>query len=391
MFYRSFYRIYLRKPVFLRNYFLHYEGILSTISSKPLDSITALRGFLALYVMLHNVTNHFHKPLLTHFLNSAYLSVDFFFIISGFFLCYVYEDTFSSKKATVKQYSQFLLLRLARIYPVHVFLLIIFVILMVSITGFADFVYGNTKHPIDLYSLGTIFNHLLLVQSWTNERIGWIAPSWSLSNEWLLYLFFPIQIYSLRHLRNMQACLIRLTVHSFGYVVILTITGTLYVISGYPAILRAYLGFTSGIMLFPIFMMLTQMNIPQKIYNYLLLALTIVMIILLNVKLGGMRDVVAVIVAAMMILVCTLLHEGYLHRILVNKVTLYLGNISYSIYMVHWLTMMILGFYFANTSYFTPLVEWIIILCASFISAIVMYHAVETPLRTYIKNKLVAK
>lgn len=50
--------------------------------------------------------------------------MDFFFILSGFILCYVYSNDYAGGKF---RFLDFILSRVARIYPVHVATLLIWV------------------------------------------------------------------------------------------------------------------------------------------------------------------------------------------------------------------------------------------------------------------------
>ena len=77
---------------------------------KPyLYNLSSLRGIAALLV----ATLHFHfflGPITPYkeddFINKLYLMVDLIFILSGFIMCYVYEDTFNKgvEKKNYKTY-----------------------------------------------------------------------------------------------------------------------------------------------------------------------------------------------------------------------------------------------------------------------------------------------
>ncbi len=77
-------------------------------------------------------------------------------------------------------------------------------------------------------------------------------------------------------------------------------------------------------------------------------------------------------------------HQGFLR----NRASVYVGNISYSLYLVHWPVIVILGAYLATTG-FDP---WfaVAVIALSFGLAIASYHFVENPLR-YMDPKKVLK
>lgn len=53
-----------------------------------------------------------------HFLYKGYLWVDFFFILSGFVMAYVY-DIENTKRYSMHDAMHYLIARIARIYPLH--------------------------------------------------------------------------------------------------------------------------------------------------------------------------------------------------------------------------------------------------------------------------------
>jgi peptidoglycan/LPS O-acetylase OafA/YrhL len=150
--------------------------------------ITSFRGFAALGVVLFHA---FHSlPLSsTHSIavlqtgiQQAYLGVDFFFLISGFILFYVYEQ--SGMKGFDKTYWRFLYLRVARIYPLHIVLLVAFVLFQL-IKG------GGVLPPERIISA---FQHLFMVHAWVAYDLYWNYPSWTISMEFFAYLIFPVYL-----------------------------------------------------------------------------------------------------------------------------------------------------------------------------------------------------
>ena len=93
--------------------------------------LVGIRGIATAWVVLF----HMHlllfrmlpstKPL-EDILNSAMLAVDFFFMLSGFIICYRYLDQLSSPSR--ERTARYLALRFARIWPVHAVMVIAFVL-----------------------------------------------------------------------------------------------------------------------------------------------------------------------------------------------------------------------------------------------------------------------
>src|SRR5579862_2755251 len=86
-----------------------------------ISTLTPLRGIAAVLVMLlhsHIFLYPLAAPWTGAFVTKGWIWVDFFFVLSGFILCYVYGDAFLdgfSKPA----YLRYLRARFARVYPLH--------------------------------------------------------------------------------------------------------------------------------------------------------------------------------------------------------------------------------------------------------------------------------
>jgi peptidoglycan/LPS O-acetylase OafA/YrhL len=109
-------------------------------------------------------------------------AVAFFFVLSGFILTYVYP--------TLEEigWKRFLLGRFARIWPAHVAaLVLLFALLPLSLFG-----------PSGRLSAANLLGNLLMVQAWVpigGQFFSYNSPSWSISTEFGFYLLFPILIH----------------------------------------------------------------------------------------------------------------------------------------------------------------------------------------------------
>ena len=98
---------------------------------KELTLLTAVRGLAAIWiVLLHSNSlegvdfSRYHW--LGGLINNGWLGVDLFFILSGFVLSYSYADQVIDRtRFSVKS---FYIKRFARVYPTHLFVLLLFVI-----------------------------------------------------------------------------------------------------------------------------------------------------------------------------------------------------------------------------------------------------------------------
>lgn len=139
-----------------------------------IQSHTSLRAIAALLVGYGHYTHVFAPDL---FVGRTYLGVDFFFLLSGFILHRVYSPMFAAGVRRA-DWSRFMLRRLARIYPLHLAMLgVVLVILRFRI-------------PAGDWAVFAL--NLGLVQGWGfTDRMLFNPPSWSISAEFAAYLLFP--------------------------------------------------------------------------------------------------------------------------------------------------------------------------------------------------------
>lgn len=143
---------------------------------KPL---TSLRFFFAFCVFLSHLsylkTDKRYEDIFNNVFSEGFLGVSFFFILSGFILSLNYREKFKNKAITLKK---FYIARFARIYPLY------FLTILAAIPG----LYSTFK--ILLYNV-------FLVQSYIPDQkyfFSYNAPSWSISDEMFFYALFPILI-----------------------------------------------------------------------------------------------------------------------------------------------------------------------------------------------------
>jgi peptidoglycan/LPS O-acetylase OafA/YrhL len=116
-------------------------------------------------------------------LAKGYLGVELFFVLSGFILSHVYLEPFGERRAS---YRGFLWARLARIYPLHLTILLALMALVLVAGAFGLHLGGK------LAVWPSLPGQFLLLQAWGATPLGgWNHPSWSISAEWFAYLTFP--------------------------------------------------------------------------------------------------------------------------------------------------------------------------------------------------------
>ncbi|KTT02905.1 acyltransferase family protein [Pseudomonas rhizoryzae] len=155
-------------------------------------ALDSFRGLLAVAVVLFHTyvaQAASENPLIAN----AYLFVEFFFVLSGFVLMHTYETRLRSPD----DYRDFTISRSARILPLHLAMLALYVLLETGRLlaeqlgiSFNDPAFSGATAPEQFLP------NLLLLQSWLGEAItgSFNYPSWSISIEYYLYLIFGLLV-----------------------------------------------------------------------------------------------------------------------------------------------------------------------------------------------------
>jgi peptidoglycan/LPS O-acetylase OafA/YrhL len=171
--------------------------------TKPAE-IRALAGARAfpplVLVMFHFSEGHGYRHFWPLDLLAArgYLWVEFFFCLSGFILTHVYGPRLATL-FTRKGYVQFLKARLTRLYPLHLFMLLA-VLAVLIVTRILAHIGGyhsifDLRYHQDVSVKGFVLS-LFLVHGWnTMDRLTWNGVSWFVSVEWALCLMFPLLLW----------------------------------------------------------------------------------------------------------------------------------------------------------------------------------------------------
>jgi peptidoglycan/LPS O-acetylase OafA/YrhL len=148
---------------------------------KPL---TSLRFFAALWVVVFHYWPHLAVAGgMPAFVAKGYLGVELFFVLSGFILCHVYLPQVEEGRYG---YGDFLWARLARIYPMHLVTLV-----AMGLMAGGALAFGLSVDP-NVLSFASLPANLTLTQAWGLAPVaGWNHPSWSISAEWFAYVSFP--------------------------------------------------------------------------------------------------------------------------------------------------------------------------------------------------------
>jgi len=315
---------------------------------KYLPNLTPLRGIAALLTVLFHVNlvlSSFGGQLLdgkvSSIFNRLYLMVDFFFVLSGFILCYVYAKNF---EGTVKgqNFKKFTIARFARVYPLHLFSL-----LLTALFLFLLHRWGARVSPIldagnSVYSF--ITNLFLLHSMNLHQWFTFNHASWSISVEWWMYMLFPFLVNPFMKLSK-NGRLIIFTLCIVGYLVIGYILAPLVTIPEAISFLkvapfslnvayqfgffRCLFGFVMGMIVYFGYKEDWGKQLFSSGYTFLVLILSLALSMHFAVL-----DIFTVLFFPGIILSAAYGNQ-HLNAILASKPLQRLGDWSFSIYLIH--------------------------------------------------------
>jgi peptidoglycan/LPS O-acetylase OafA/YrhL len=299
-------------------------------------TLTGWRFPLALWVLFYHLNamifDLFHPPLVfMDFFQRGYIAVDLFFIISGLVIGHHYGDQL--KNFNRKNYLNFLWLRLARVYPLHLAVLLALAVL-VLLTYVSSY---RISQPQD-YTLPLFIANLFLIQAWSfPDHLDWNHPAWAISAEWFIYLLCPLLFRLLwRPWSRLFYMALALLALSFPPLIYL-----LDQQQGTYALCRIISGFTIGLCLYRILPAHKRAAQKQNFWS--------------------------------------------------NPIWLYLSNLSYAIYMVQFPILLVMRKLWPHQDVMNDIlpvkIAYLGLIITIIIStAVLSYHLIEEPARRYLRK-----
>lgn len=276
------------------------------------------------------------------FSNAAQMAVSFFFVLSGFLITYLLlKEKYASPDNRFRLF-RFYGKRIKRIWPLY-YLLLLFAFFVLPQFS----VLQNTTESVNDGHMKRMAGYLFWLPNYTEYQYGpqpFLGQTWSLAVEEFFYLFFPIGLYFVKR-NNVLRYLLLLTFLS------LLLTVVVYILNRYSqlsvdwksvmyVIADKYRIYAFGAGALVAWVLLNKNHFGGR---WLLLirqkGMTLGLSILLtSLVLGGItfswitQQVYAFLFS---LLILSLVSSGIRFTLLNHRVTLYLGKISYGIYMLH--------------------------------------------------------
>ena len=349
---------------------LHYQHFYFNDYNQQLNFIKNLQPF-------YNILGIFYE--------FGTVAVQFFFILSGFIFFMFYRERILEG---VINFKNFIILRLTRLYPLH--LLTLFLVLAIQFfynqNYFEYFIYKNND-------LENFIAHFLLIQEWglIGQTASYNGPSWSISVEFFLYIvFFLISIFFIKNIvQSLITIIFSLLIYIFLQPVLnnLILGLLLFYIGGFTFFFYTYLKKFYKKKFFILVLIIIDIIVFGRFLNESFLNFQNSIEFLIGNKLFILLFFIKF---PLLIINLSILQ---LYKKNLGKNIKLLGDISYTIYLVHFpiqllfalviKKMLIIDF---NSPFF-----FLIYISTVFLASILIYKFFELPLKDYLRGKLIEK
>ena len=225
---------------------------------KFFSGLESLRGVAALMVALYHVSWRTHV-LGWSIVRNDYLMVDFFFVLSGFVIFHSYGH----RLRTILQTKRFLLLRLGRLYPLHLATMLFFVAVeCAKWTALRLHWLPIASAPFSVNQPATLVSNLLLIHALgIHKDPTWNVPSWSISAEFYTYLLCAVVCMMFSSAKPLLAASGALA--AAGFAVSWFLAGSLTSTAQY-SFFRCMFGFFSGVIAWHIYRRLAERGLGAR-------------------------------------------------------------------------------------------------------------------------------
>jgi peptidoglycan/LPS O-acetylase OafA/YrhL len=219
------------------------------------------------------------------------------------------------------------------------------------------------------------------MQNWgLTSRLDWNIPAWSISTEWFAYLVFPILLIGIGRNRDQ------------GWILLIKLAATLSVLAGFFAIAGVsslgenipQLGLARCLLEFLVGAGLCRLALQTAnppILSPVLLSLTLGLVLLSLAV--GLADFLLLPTAFAALIFALADHGAPFGRLIACRPLVWLGEISYSLYMIHYFVKDWLKFIGGDRA---GLLSFMVYLLATLVAALALHRLVERPGRRFFRR-----
>jgi peptidoglycan/LPS O-acetylase OafA/YrhL len=344
--------------------------------------LTSLRGIAACIVMVFHLGFYFKEsttqPVLQWIFSYGYLGVDFFFILSGFILTHNYKRIFE-KELKVSDLSAFFIKRFARIYPLHLFILLCFLLIPLA------HIVTDRSFNQSMYGFDALSAKLFLVDLWF---IGypfwesWNTPSWTISGEVFAYLAFPFICLSFHFNKYLSLIFFCLSIVIIALSYSLLESASIGDNISKLGLLRCFFEFICGACICEFH---NKLNKVKKIkWDVVFVSVCVLLICATYVT---EKNYIYIPFLFSLLLLAIINFRGYIHTFLENKYLIILGEISYSVYLSHIFILHIYRMFFVSEANPLDFIDAITYMFITIVFSYFTYKYVEGPMRKKISSR----
>lgn len=281
----------------------------------------------------------FHLSVLSHlfdvpFVRKADVFVDFFFVLSGFVLTHAYGDRLSSKE----DFFRFAIRRFGRLWPLHIATLIVLIaseVMKLVTMKMAGFGAGAPAFAGRTGLDALVYNVLMLHGLGFFPDFTWNLPSWSISTEFYVYAAFASVCVVFGRPSVIIAAVAAMVA---GIVFYILIAGRHGPPPLYAAVPRCMCEFFIGVLVYRMFRLLSPAM--EKRVLWLEIPIVVLMVALISLLSRSQLALVSPLLFGAVVFVFAV-GGGVVSRILEWRPIQRIGEISYSIYLVHFVILTI--------------------------------------------------
>jgi len=303
-------------------------------------ALDSWRGICALLVAAHHFFLFSENSFNNRLIHSFSLFVDFFFVLSGFVIALNYSDKIKSKK----DFISYAIKRFGRVWPLHAAVMIAFLLVYIIIRMCGEsspYTVGASPTAYDYKKFPPV---LMLLNSLGIFSGGWNLPSWSISAEFFSYLLFGA-IFILPH-KILPRLITAIVVTSF--LLILFVGNDYIMLTAKFGFIRGFYGFGTGVLTYFAYKKIAARDAALPNGTAIEAGTITLLILFLFVSVNADGSTTFWSMASPLVFGTTVLlfanGTGAVSGMLRRKIPTYLGKISYSIYINHWLIFVLLAF-----------------------------------------------